>query len=46
MTFNSNVSPKRVVKAAPREAWYCWTCDTENAAYYSKCRSCNEHRPH
>lgn len=44
--FNSNVQPKRIVKASKREAWYCHSCNTDNKAYYSKCPKCGEHREH
>jgi hypothetical protein len=44
--FNSNVQPKRRVKESVKEPWYCHSCNLENKAFYSKCPSCGEHRPH
>ena len=44
--FNSNVQPKRLVKEANKEPWYCHNCNVENKPYYSKCPKCGEHREH
>ena len=44
--FNSNVQPKRIIKEANKEPWYCHSCNVENKSYYSKCPKCGEHREH
>jgi hypothetical protein len=44
--FGSNVQPKRRIKEARKEPWYCHTCDLEHPSYYSKCPKCGGHRPH
>jgi uncharacterized paraquat-inducible protein A len=46
LMFGSNVQPKRRIKEARKEPWYCHTCDLEHPAYYSKCPKCGDHRPH
>jgi len=44
--FGSNVQPKRRIKEARKEPWWCHRCNIENKAFYSKCPKCAEHRPH